>query len=109
MRWRWVWIVGYAAMTSVVVWTMFAARERAIEQISTPQSVAQWHAWREDVRQQQKRPGPVKRRVPKSTEPPALVLMRDYFSVSFVGALLFSTALYVVVAWFVTGVLTAKK
>jgi hypothetical protein len=43
--------------------------------------------------------------VPKSTEPPALVLMRDYFIVSLVGAILFTTVLYWVIAWFVMGIL----
>jgi hypothetical protein len=43
--------------------------------------------------------------VPQSGEPPALVLMRDYFSVSLIGALVFSTALYWVIAWLVTGIM----
>jgi hypothetical protein len=109
MRWRWVWIVGYAVMTVTVVWTMFAARDRALEQLSTAQSVAQWQAWREDVRQQQTQPSSVQLRVPKSSEPPALVLMRDHFAVSMFGAVLFSTALYWVLAWFISGILTAKN
>ena len=105
MRWlRW-WIAGYAAMLGVVTWSMFVARDQAIERLSTPQSVAHWQAWREDVRQQQTEPGPVQRRVPKSGEPPALVLMRDYFAISLLGAILFSTALYWVIAWFVIGIL----
>jgi hypothetical protein len=109
MRWFGLWITGYAALMGVVTWSMFAARDRAIEQLSTPQSVAQWQAWREDVQQQQATPGPVQRRVPKSSEPPALVLMRDYFAVSLFGAMLFSTALYWVIAWFVTGILSRNK
>jgi hypothetical protein len=108
MRWRWFWIVGYTAMAGLIVWSMFASRERAIEQLSSPQSLAKWRAWREDVRQQQTQAVPVRRRVPKSSEPPALVLMRDYFAVSLLGAILFSTALYWVIAWFVSGVLSAK-
>ena len=109
MRWQWWWIVGYAAMSCVIVWLMVAARDRAIQQLSTPQSLAQWQAWREDVRQQQTERGPVQRRVPKSSEPPALVLMRDYFAVSLVGALLFSTALYGVIAWLVTGMMSRVR
>jgi hypothetical protein len=109
MRWlRW-WIVGYAATLGVVAWSMWVARDRAIERLSTPQSLAQWQAWREDVRREQIEPGPVERRVPKSGEPPALVLMRDYFAVSLFGAVLFSTALYWVIAWLVLGAITAKK
>ncbi len=109
MRWlRW-WIAGYAVLAGLVVWSMFAARDRALEQLSTPQSVGDWQAWRADVEQQQTNPGPVQRRVPKSSEPPALVLMRDYFAVSLAGALLFSTLLYWVLAWFVSGMLTTAN
>jgi hypothetical protein len=63
-----------------------------------------WEAWREDVRQQQGQKRPVQRRVPKSAEPPALVLMRDYYRVSLAGAILFATVLYWVIAWFLAGI-----
>jgi hypothetical protein len=109
MRWlRW-WLVGYAAMLGVVLWSMFAARDRAIARLSSPDSLAHWQAWREDVRQQQAAPGPVQRRVPKSSEPPALVLMRDYFGVALLGAAVFSTALYWVIAWFATGMIARSE
>jgi hypothetical protein len=108
MRWLWWWIYGYVFMLGIVAAAMFSAREVAINRLSTPQSLIQWQAWRDDVRQQQAEPGPVQRRVPKSSEPPALVLMRDYFAVSLVGAMLFATALYWVVAWLVTGVMIKR-
>jgi hypothetical protein len=88
---------------------MLAARERLIERLSTPQSVAHWQTWRDDVRLQQKQRGPVERRVPASGEPPALVLMRDYFAVSLLGAIVFSSALYCVTVWFLTGVLSSSE
>ncbi len=104
---RW-WIVGYAALLGLILVAMFRARDRAITQLSTPESLAQWQAWREDVRKQQAA-GPVQRRVPKSAEPPALVLMRDHFAVSLGGAVLFGTALYWVIAWFTTGILNDAR
>jgi hypothetical protein len=109
MRWLGCWITGYLAIAGLVVLAMLAARSRALERLSTPESIAQWKAWQEDVRRQQAHPAPVQRQVPNSSEPPALVLMRDYFAVSLVGALVFSTALYWITAWFVSGILTVKK
>ena len=36
-----------------------------------PQAQTEWDEWREDVKELEKQPYPVKRRVPKSVEPPA--------------------------------------
>jgi hypothetical protein len=99
------WAITYVLLIVSVVATMFWARGSAIRQLSSPQSLAAWQAWREDVRRQQTQAGPVERRVPKSDEPPALVLWRDYFGVLVAGAVLFTSALYWVIAWFVTGML----
>ena len=97
-------MIGFAVLVVAVVAAMFKTRDWAFTQLATPQSVADWQEWREDVRQEQVQPGPVQRRVPKSSEPPALVMMRDHFTVSLFAALLFSTLLYWVLAWFVMGI-----
>jgi hypothetical protein len=96
---------AYAILMSIVVWSLMSARSWALAEMDTPQSIEQWREWREDVRDHPSELGPVQRRVPKSTEPPALVLMRDYFAVSLVGAVLFTTVLYCVIVWFVIGML----
>jgi hypothetical protein len=107
MRWAW-WSVGYALLIVVIVMAMFKSRNWALAQLSTPESIADWQAWRDDVAQQ-RAPGPVQRQAPKSIEPPALVLMRDHFTVSMAGAIVLSSAFYWVLAWFVMGVMTTKK
>ena len=105
--WRW-WILGYIVLVAAVVGTMVRMRQWAVPDLSSPKSISQWQVWREDVREQQANPGPVERRVPKSDEPPALVLMRDYFTVLIIGAILFSSMLYWIIAWFVTGILRSR-
>jgi hypothetical protein len=103
---RWlVWLIAYGVVLAAVVFATFETRDWATDRLASPESLAEWQAWRNDVQQQQGRPGPVQRRVPKSSEPPALVMMRDHFTVSLVGAVLFSSLLYWVFAWFVTGVM----
>ena len=99
----WYWGAGYLVLLAAVVWWLFQSREWARTELAKPESTAAWEAWREDVRANQDRPAPVQRRVPKSAEPPALVLTRDFFGVILGGALLFSSLLYWVVAWFVMG------
>ncbi len=104
-NWFWLWTAVYAVLLMGVIWTMFSTRRWALSELANPKAIGQWEEWREDVRQQQVQSSPVQRRVPKSAEPPTLVLLRDYFVVSLVGAVLFSSLLYFVIAWFVTGIL----
>lgn len=95
------WGTCYVAMVVAVVWSLFSAQRWAVAELSTTEAMAEWQTWREDVEQRQDR------RVPKSDEPPGLVLMRDYFAVCLVGSLLFTSILYWIIAWFVTGMLRA--
>jgi hypothetical protein len=108
-RWLWLWGVGYVALVIAIVWSVYAARDWAQVTLSTPESTVAWETWREDVRASQDHPSPVQRRVPKSTEPPALVLTRDNFGVMLGGAVFFSSLLYWVIAWFITGILTPQR
>jgi hypothetical protein len=103
-RWlRW-WLVGYVVLVSAVVGAMFWARQSAMSL-----SISEWQTWREAERKQQSGSKVVERRVPKSDEPPALVLMRDFFVVLMVGALVFSSMLYWIIAWFITGILRSRS
>ena len=85
-------LIAYAALMAAVVGSMFWVRHSVLAELSTPESIADWQTWRDDVSKQQTNPGPVQRDVPKSDEPPALVLMRDYFAVSLVGRDVFQLA-----------------
>jgi hypothetical protein len=107
-RTKWIlWGISYVALLAAVAGTMFWLRQSVLGQFGTPESIADWQSWRADVQREKENPGPVERRVPKSTEPPALVLMRDYFGVSLAGATFFTSLLYVVISWFVVGALQA--
>ena len=77
-----------AIMLVVVVWLAATAgpplaisRWRAswLEVLSQPAVQAEWDAFREAMRRESGRDGPVQRKVPKSLEPPELVWLRDYF------------------------------
>jgi hypothetical protein len=97
-------VLGYVLLLAAIGVAMIWLRQTALSQ-----SVADWQAWRNDVQTQQGVAGPVQRSVPKSEEPPALVLLRDHFGVMVAGAVLFSSLLYWVTAWFVTGALQSKS
>jgi|GEM_PF-3503376 hypothetical protein len=67
----------------------------------------QWNTWVSDVKQTKKDgDSSVARRVPKSAEPPGLVLMRDYFAVCLIISLVLSLALATVFNFMVRGVLS---
>ena len=93
------WVAGYALLLAAAAWSVIAARRWALAELSTPASTAEWETWRDDVRAQQGRPMPIQRRVPKSAEPPALVLARDYFAGMMAAAAVFTTLIYWVMAW----------
>jgi hypothetical protein len=76
-----VWFAAWLAMMAVVWWLLSVARQRVIADLSRPEAQADWQQWKEDETARHNDPNaPVRRRPPKSDEPPALVLMRDNFA-----------------------------
>jgi 4-amino-4-deoxy-L-arabinose transferase-like glycosyltransferase len=92
------WLSAYMALMIAVVWGLVVVRNRTIVTLSTPEAIAQWQEWREAVATQSVE-GPVYRRVPKGTEPPALTLMRDYFLVMLGGSVFFATVFFILFGW----------
>jgi hypothetical protein len=85
---------------------MTYARRQALKNYATEEAQGQWETWRQEARQQELGQGPVARRTPKSAEPPALVLMRDYFAVCVVIAVTLTSVLFVTFLALVRGALT---
>jgi flagellar biosynthesis/type III secretory pathway M-ring protein FliF/YscJ len=74
------WLAGWLATLAVTFWLLWAVRQNVIAELSRPEAQADWQRWKEDeTARQQRDDAPVRRRAPKSDEPPALVLMRDSF------------------------------
>lgn len=53
-------------------------RGQRLATLQSSEAQARWDAFRDDMRRQSGRDGPVQRRVPKSAEPPELVWLRDH-------------------------------
>ncbi len=94
----------YLLVLGTVVSGSFYARSWAISVYGSPQAQAQWNEWRAGAAKLSTE-GPVKRRVPKSDKPPALVLATTYFGVCLTIALLLTTVLFATAIYFVQGVL----
>jgi hypothetical protein len=99
------WLTVYLLMIAVVVGAVMYGRQLAMEIYGSAAAQGEWDQWRADARKMAEQPSTVKRRAPQSVEPPALVLMRDYFAVCLAGALILSTVLFGTLMVFVRGAL----
>ena len=80
-------------MVALFLGGMTYGRARLLGIYGTSDAQVEWDAWREDAKRMAKS-GPVARRAPKSQQPPALILMRDYFVICLVGSLLLASVLF---------------
>lgn len=106
-RTDWIWLLGYLAVLCGVVYGVIAGQQWATKEFGTAAAQADWDRWREDVSSQADDSNPVKRRVPKSEQPPALVLVRDYFEVCLIGSIGLSSVLYWAFVFMLRGALNS--
>jgi hypothetical protein len=99
------WLVAYLVTLFVVASAVVRGRAVALATYGTPEAQAQWNTWREDTKKMAEQPGVVKRREAQSPEPPALVLMRDHFTVCLSLALLLTTVLFATFMFLIRGAL----
>lgn len=102
-----IWLLTYLAVMSAVTGGLLRARREAIATYGSLDAKSDWTQWRTDVENSQD-PGPVKRRVPKSDAPPALVLMRDHFGVCLALSLVLSSILFGTFMVFIRGALATR-
>lgn len=103
------WACMYVAFISAIVAGTFYGRRQALATYGGAAAQVEWDAWREDAQRLADESGPVKRRAPKSAEPPALVLMRDHFAVCLGLAVVLSTVLFGTLMLFIRGALTSRR
>ena len=90
------WFVAYITMLVVIVLGLRGYGASAVATYGTTEANAEWQEWR-SAAEELGSDGPVSRRPPKATEPPALLLMRDHFPACLGISLLLSSCLF---AWF---------
>jgi hypothetical protein len=102
------WLLTYLAVMVLVTAGLAYGRQQALATYGTNQAQTEWDTWRADAKDMAVGAGPVKRREPKSLEPPALVLMRDYFVACLALALLLSTVLFGTFMFLILGTMGAS-
>ena len=90
------WFVAYLATLGLVTFGLLRYRSSAMQTYSTVQASDDWQEWKSAAETLSK-DGPVTRRPPEATEPPALLLMRDHFPACLGISLLLTSCLF---AWF---------
>jgi hypothetical protein len=100
---------GYLVLLAALVGSLLLARQNALRSFASPDARQAWQDWRATTEQQQGEELPVQRSVPRSAEPPTLVLLRDHFQVCLVTGLTLSSVLYWTVAFFVRGMTSGPR
>jgi hypothetical protein len=95
----------YVAFIAVLLAGLIVARNAAHQSFSDSAAQQAWDDWRKSTQSEAGESPPVQRSVPKSVEPPTLVLLRDHFAVCAAAAICISTALYWTIAVLLRGVL----
>jgi hypothetical protein len=103
------WLFAYAAVLALITAGVFYGRRQALAIYGSAGAQEEWNAWRADAQKMADQPSTVKRRAPKSAEPPALVLMRDYFAVCLGLAIVLSTVLFGTFMFFVRGAMQRSE
>lgn len=102
----------------LAAWIVFVAlpplgltmvRERLLAWQSSPAVQAEWDRFREAMRQESDGTGPVKRRVPKSAEPPLKVWLRDYFELAISAWVVFGSVVFLVTGVLARGALVGRS
>lgn len=110
----WPWMLALLVLilgeVALVMW-LRDSRQTWIDNNSTASTKASWEKYREDAAKQDGKAGsgPVKRAVPKSSEPPFVVLLRDHFGVVQAAAVVFSAVMYLFALILIRGLRQAQK
>lgn len=74
------WLIAFFVIEGLVAFGVFHARQVLVNSYDTPQAQTDWETWKGAAKEMgEKKTGLIQRREPKATEPPGLILMRDYF------------------------------
>ncbi len=104
-----VWLAGYLITMAAILYGMISLRNMQLDQNNSATTQADWQQWRNEAARQSTGKGPVQRRVPKTLDPPIMVLFSDHFSVIVIFSLLFGSAFYFMLYFFVHGTFTRKS
>jgi hypothetical protein len=96
-------VAGYLALLALLLLLLAEARRQTIAALDSALARRQWQAWKAEVQREAQRGPAVRRRVPTSEEPPALILLRDHFGAVAFSSAVICTCLYLFLAIVIRG------
>lgn len=96
-------VAGWTAVLVGPPLVLLWSRAAWLETLERPEAQEQWDEFRDAMRRQTGRDGPVQRKVPKSAEPPLRVWLRDYVWLAIAAWVVLGGALGVFTGTFVLG------
>jgi len=96
-------IIFYLAFVALPPLGLSMVRERLLAWQSSPAAQQEWDRFRDAMREESTGEGPVKRKVPKSAEPPLKVWLRDYFALAIGAWVLFGSVVFLVTGMLARG------
>lgn len=97
-------LAAWLLLVAVPPLGLWAVRDDWLAEQNRPAAQREWEAFRQDMQQASEEGWPVKRKVPKSPEPPLRVWLRDYFGLAVAAWVLFGSVLVLFTGFLVTGV-----
>ena len=86
--------VGWVLLMVLPPFALWMLRSSWLEDLDSPNVQAEWNEFRDDMKKQSDRSGPVQHKVPKSSEPPLRVWLRDYFGLAVTAWAVLASVLY---------------
>ena len=86
--------VGWVLLMGLPPFALWMLRTSWLEDLGRPNVQAEWNEFRDDMKKQSDRSGPVQHKIPKSPEPPLRVWLRDYFWLAIAAWGILGSALY---------------
>jgi len=86
--------VGWVLLMGLPPFALWMLRSSWLEDLGHPNVQTEWNEFRDDMKKQSDRSGPVQHKIPKSPEPPLRVWLRDYFWLAIVAWGILGSALY---------------
>ena len=99
--------VGWLLLMVLPPFALWMLRTSWLDELDRPNVQAEWNEFRDDMRKQSGRSGPVQHKIPKSSEPPLRVWLRDYFWLAVAAWGILGSSLYGFFSLAVVGVTRA--